>query len=169
MRNELLPVLEAEISRRTGSILAAVPDWPCRKGCDYCCRHLATLPLVTEPEWEQIQAGLAQLGPDVRNEANLRLEHLISTGAPRPVTCPYLEPSSSSCLIYAHRPLACRTYGFYRERDRGQYCETIEQMNPDVVWGNAESLDTRAEPLGPRHDLAYWYRCSCGPTTFENR
>ncbi|HEY0566332.1 MAG TPA: YkgJ family cysteine cluster protein, partial [Terriglobales bacterium] len=27
------------------------------------------------------------------------------------LACPALEPDSGSCLLYEHRPIACRTYG----------------------------------------------------------
>ena len=40
--------------------------------------------------------------------------------------CPFLDREAGSCLIYDHRPVACRTYGFYVERDRGLYCGQIE-------------------------------------------
>ncbi len=43
--------------------------------------------------------------------------------------------------FYAQRPVACRTYGFYVQRELGLYCGDIEARVAggelaDVVWGN---------------------------------
>ena len=37
---------------------AAHPDWPCRKGCDDCCRSLAAVPTVTRAEWDLVNAAI---------------------------------------------------------------------------------------------------------------
>ncbi len=80
-----------------------------------------------------------------------------------PVVCPFLDRESESCLVYAHRPVACRTYGFYVERDKGLYCDDILAVVEsgaarDVVWGNAESVDSTLDRRGQRHDLSSWLR-----------
>jgi hypothetical protein len=64
--------------------------------------------------------------------------------------CPFLDDSAGKCLEYAYRPVACRTYGFYVERDRGLYRAKIEAMVDrgecsDVIWGNQSAIDPQLE------------------------
>lgn len=64
--------------------------------------------------------------------------------------------------MYVYRPIACRTYGFYVDRDKGLYCPTIEaQVDAGqlehVVWGNAESIDQRLHAGGEPRDLLSWF------------
>jgi Fe-S-cluster containining protein len=64
--------------------------------------------------------------------------------------------------VYEHRPVACRTYGFYVERDQGLYCGQIRERVDagelaDVVWGNQELVDRQLDSLGPRLGLREWF------------
>ncbi len=64
-------------------------------------------------------------------------------------------------MIYDLRPVACRTYGFYRSRDQGLYCKDIErdvadQTLDDVIWGNHDAIDVRLKALGSR-SLPEWF------------
>ena len=57
-----------------------------------------------------------------------------------------LDRSAGACRVYAHLPLACRTYGFYVQRNKGLYSKDIESRVADgdwaeVVWG-AKMLST---------------------------
>ena len=75
-----------------------------------------------------------------------------------PVTCPLLDPQSGACPVYAARPLACRSYGFYVERDTGLYCAEIEARvaagaYPEVIWGHQGRLETRLAALGETRPL----------------
>jgi Fe-S-cluster containining protein len=140
-----LRILHNEIGSRVHSISSAHPEWPCRKGCDLCCRHLAAIPQLTPAEIELLHAGLATLPDSVRAEVEARLADLEPTP---PIVCPFLDRAEHSCLIYEYRPVACRTYGFYVERDKGLYCEEIRRRVDngefaDVVWGNACSVDAK--------------------------
>ena len=50
-----------------------------------------------------------------------------------------LDRADGACLVYAQRPVACRTFGFYVQRDLGLYCKDIESRVADgalteVVW-----------------------------------
>src|SRR5262249_25261076 len=85
---------------------------------------------------------------------------------PSPV-CPFLDPQAGICLVYDYRPAACRTYGFYVERDRGLYCAIIERRVDagemvDVVWGNAAGVEFKLEGLVPKIALAEWFSGSPG-------
>jgi hypothetical protein len=53
---------------------------------------------------------------------------------------------------------ACRTYGFYVQRDLGLYCGDIESRVaadrlPDVVWRNHDAVDHRLAGMGEGRDL----------------
>ena len=65
-------------------------------------------------------------------------------------------------MVYVHRPVACRTYGFYVQRDQGLYCKGIESRVADgdwadVIWGNQDSIDRRLSALGDSRDLTEWF------------
>ncbi|MDT4330822.1 YkgJ family cysteine cluster protein [Methylomonas sp. MS20] len=64
----------------------------------------------------------------------------------RPIVCPMLDQSTGTCRVYRYRPTACRTYGFYVQRDKGLYCKDIEAdvdsgALDNVVWGNQDAID----------------------------
>lgn len=158
----LLEVLQEEADARASSVTRG-RAWPCRRGCDLCCRRLAEVPRLTAAEWDALREGLAQLTPGQREEVGRRIRALPGSG---PMTCPLLD-SEGACLVYEHRPLACRTYGFYRERDKGLYCPEIEGRvdrgdYEDVIWGNAEGFERRQSELGEMRDLREWWTASRG-------
>ena len=142
---------------RVDAILASEQNWPCRKGCDDCCRHLASAPVVTREEWECIADALRALPAAIAESARSRIRE--SAGASRPVTCPLLDDGTGVCLVYEARPVACRAYGFYAERETVLGCHRIESIacqSPDVIWGNHESLEERLSRLGPGAELYRW-------------
>lgn len=149
-----LRILHADIESRCRSLAEQHADWPCRKGCADCCRRLAALPSLTGPEWELLQQGLAGLPRPVQMEIRQRLQLLTSSNFGPPFTCPFLDDAAGACLVYTHRPLACRMYGFYVERDQGLYCGQILGRVEGgelaaAVWGNACAMHARAGALGP--------------------
>ena len=154
---ETLAALDAEVETRVAAIRADHPDWLCGKGCDACCRRLATLPQLTPPEAERLRAALAALA--VAEVATIRRRLAALGPAPAaPVTCPLLDPQSGACPVYAARPLACRSYGFYVERDKGLYCPEIEARveagaYPLAVWGNHAPIDAALASFGPTRPL----------------
>ena len=122
----------ALIQLRADAIVAAKPDWPCRCGCDRCCRNLAAVPELTAEEWALLRDVLT---PELRS----RVRAISRT---RPIVCPLLDESTRACLVYEQRPLACRAYGFYVKRGEGLYCGTIQSRGDlgEAVWGNWESV-----------------------------
>ena len=52
----------------------------------------------------------------------------------RPIACPMLDRSAGACRVYAHRPVACRTYGFYVQHDQELYCKDIELRMDQGDW-----------------------------------
>ena len=149
--------IREDVGLRASEIVSTRPDWPCRKGCDECCRRLAVVPMVSREEWEAISATLDALPEDIGKRLRQRIRE--SAGDSRPVTCPLLDLDSGACLIYDARPVACRGYGFYAE---GRYVlgcsriESIGQQSPDVVWGNHAALQAQLDALGPAMTLPEW-------------
>jgi len=153
--------LHDEIDARVASIRENRPDWLCGKGCDHCCRRLAEIPQLTAAEWALLQEGLAGLAPDHLREIGRKMAALAGQSA-RPVVCPLLDESSGACPVYAQRPVACRTYGFYAQRDLGLYCHDIESRVAagalaDVVWGNHDAIDRQLAGLGVSRPLTAWF------------
>ena len=159
--NAELITLHADIDTRVQSIRQDRADWPCTKGCDHCCRQLADVPQLSEAEWNLLREGLAALSADrlaaIRDEVAT-----LSAGHSRPVTCPLLDRSSGACPVYLQRPVACRTYGFYVQRDGGLYCSTIETRVADgsladTVWGNQDAVDRDLAAMGDARPLTEWF------------
>jgi len=144
---DLLKILDGEADQRAADAVAMHPDWPCRRGCDHCCRHLHAEPALTEAEWQRIEAVVGT--EQVR-------QRLVDFAGP-PYACPFLD--DGACSIYDVRPVACRTYGFYVERGTGLYCAQIEQRDfAGVVWGNQVAVDRALDTLGPRIPLRVRFR-----------
>jgi Fe-S-cluster containining protein len=153
--------LHADIDARVHTIRENRLDWLCGKGCDGCCRRLADVPQLTVTEWALLRAGLAALAPEHLREISQKMAALTSQRS-RPVVCPLLDQSTGACPVYAQRPVACRTYGFYVQRDKGLYCHDIESLVADgaladVVWGNHDAIDQRLGDLGESRALTEWF------------
>lgn len=157
---ELLQI-HVDIELRVQAIRSEHRDWLCRMGCDGCCRRLAQIPRLAAAEWELLCAGLAELPPEDLHEIGRNVAALALQSS-RPLVCPMLDQAQGACRVYAHRPVACRTYGFYVERDLGLYCKDIEARVVDgalagMVWGNQASIERGLDELGDRRDLTEWF------------
>jgi Fe-S-cluster containining protein len=149
--------IQQEVHRRATAIEADHGAWPCRKGCADCCRGLAAEPRISEDEWLVLSAAIAKLPTAIAASALQRIRQ--SAGQPRPVVCPLLDEASSSCLVYEARPIACRTYGFYAEREAVLGCHQIESLgeqSPGILWGNHAALNERLSQLGQARELSTW-------------
>lgn len=156
-----LPILDAEVERRARATHEAHPWWPCAEGCSQCCRSLPHLPEISEPEWRRLHAAIDALAADVRALVGERIRG--AEGAPRPVTCPLLERTRGVCLVYEARPIACRTYGFYADREAGLCCDKVtdavaahEGEGEPMVWGNGDAIERDLATLGEKRSLAVW-------------
>lgn len=155
-----LAQLHTDIETRVTAIRDGNSDWLCRQGCDGCCHRLAEIPRLTAEEWDLLQQGLAALPPERRREIGQKIAALAGQVS-RPIVCPMLDRAEGACLVYAHRPVACRTYGFYVQRDHGLYCRDIESRVAagalaEVVWGNHDVIDRRLCDLGESRELPAW-------------
>ena len=142
---------------RGEEILAAREDWPCRKGCADCCRHLAAEPRVSLAEWRLVTQAIYALPAEIAEAARQRIRE--TAGRTRPVVCPLLDQETDACLIYEARPVACRAYGFYAERREVLGCHRIEaiaEQAADVIWGNHASLENDLADLGPAREFSAW-------------
>ena len=156
-----LHVLDARIQARCDAIREAHPAWPCGPGCDACCRALPHLPRISEPEWARLRAAIAAMPDEARARVEARVREAPPTG---PLTCPLLDRDAGACLVYGARPLACRTYGFYTERDAGLHCAKVTRFAEEraaegapVVWGNGEAHAADADAHGEPRSLADWW------------
>ncbi len=159
--------LFAEIDARVQNIRSQQTQWPCRRGCDLCCHRLADIPRLTRAEWETLRIGLAALPTEQFAKIRLKLE-AISLQTTRPIVCPMLDQALGACRVYAHRPIACRTYGFYVQRELGLYCQEIEMrvVQGDyaaVIWGNQDAVEQRLKSLGEKRELTAWFADWVGP------
>jgi Fe-S-cluster containining protein len=82
-----------------------------------------------------------------------------------------LDRERGACLVYDARPIACRTYGFYTERDAGLHCSMVTNAvdahaareDPasgptPVVWGNGEAIAADMDAFGKPASLREWLR-----------
>lgn len=153
--------IHADIDTRVGSIREGRPDWLCGKGCDSCCRRLADVPRLTRPEWDLLREGLAGLAVSQLEEIARKIL-VLRDSVERPLVCPMLDEASGACPVYAHRPVACRSYGFYVDQHLGLYCRDIEALVADgqlddVVWGNHEVIERRLAALELARPLTEWF------------
>lgn len=156
-----LAQLHADIDTRVQAIRDDHSDWLCGLGCDGCCHRLAEIPFLTAAEWDLLKEGLALLPPEQLQDIGQDIAALADQSS-RPVVCPMLDQSAGACRVYAHRPVACRTYGFYVQRDQGLYCKDIESRVAggawaEVVWGNQVAVDHRLDGLGDTRELTEWF------------
>jgi Fe-S-cluster containining protein len=156
-----LTELHDDIDERVSAIRLENPDWLCKMGCDGCCHRLAQIPELTIAEWTLFREGFATLSDEKQQEIRQNVATL-SSQSPRSIVCPMLDKAAGACLIYAYRPVACRTYGFYVERDKGLYCHDIElrveqgELN-NVVWGNHDTVNRHLDKLGDKRNLVEWF------------
>lgn len=149
--------IQQAVHQRTEEILSTRANWPCRKGCDDCCRRLASIPRVSSDEWQLIAAALNSLPADTADLARRRIRE--AANSMRPVVCPLLDRDSGTCLVYEARPVACRAYGFYAERESVLGCsriESISHQDPDVIWGNHAALEDQLQSLSAAAPLSDW-------------
>ena len=154
-----LAQLHVDIDVRVQTILGDRSDWLCTKGCDNCCRQLAEVPQLTLAEWDLLREGLQDLTPERLQEIS---KNMAALNQSRPIICPMLDLAAGTCPVYAQRPVACRTYGFYVQRDKGLYCNDIKTRVDngawaDVVWGNHDAIYQRLAGLGETRALTDWF------------
>jgi len=160
--NPTLIELHADIDQRVQAIRQEHPDWLCRAGCEGCCHRLAEIPQLSASEWALLQQGLATLPKELQHSIRQSVIALAEQTS-RPIVCPMLDQVAGTCRVYPYRPTACRTYGFYVERDKGLYCQDIQALVENgvldaVVWGNQDVIDQRLKQTGEMRELMAWFK-----------
>lgn len=165
-RTKLL-ALYAQIEARVTAIQADHARWPCRRGCDFCCRSLGAMPAWSRAEWEYLWEGFQQLPLPLQADIRAHVARLSAPDTRAPFTCPFLHEKDGSCQVYHHRPAACRTYGFYLEGATGCWCNDIdalsqrldrEQPDQPVIWGNQRTIDQSLERIsGAPLSIPEWF------------
>lgn len=156
-----LAKIHVDIDQRVDFIRDEYPDWLCRSGCEGCCHRLAEIPQLTTEEWALLRVGLTTLPAALQHSIRKNVEALAEQQS-RPIVCPMLNLETGTCRVYSYRPTACRTYGFYVQRDKGLYCKDIEtQVSSgtldDVIWGNQDAIDQRLKYTGETRELTAWF------------
>jgi len=178
-RRVALPVLDREIEARARAIQETEPYWPCKEGCDLCCRSLPHLPTISATEWERLGPAIDALPREVQGDIRRRIDEASASeasaseasacdadasaapaGARPRVTCPLLDLERGACRVYEARPIACRTYGFFTERDAGLHCALVTDAIAEhdaaerIIWGNGERIADAMRAHGEVASLA---------------
>ena len=124
-----LCALHGDIDARVLAIRENHTDWLCGKGCDACCRRLAEVPQLTAEEWGLLQEGLRELPAERLGEIRREIAAL-AVQQSRPLACPLLDRLTGACPVYAQRPVACRTYGFYVVGEFTAWCNITNGEAP---------------------------------------
>ena len=160
MPRRLLEIYE-DIATRTTATQREHGYWPCKKGCSNCCERLSREPDLTKAEWDHLRAGIEKLDPSTRVNVEEAIRQLTRTKASGHVICPLLERAQGVCLVYEHRPAACRTYGFFARREDILGCQLVVEATRDqegVVWGNHERIEhDLGELAGASRPLTEWW------------
>ena len=151
--------LHADIDARVVAIRASHPDWQCARGCATCCRQLADVPRLTAAEWALLKQGLMALPPDHLAAIRRKVAELARSPS-RPIVCPMLDETDGACPVYAQRPVACRTYGFYVQRELGLRGSTL---HPDFrpFWESASSAGAGFKAMIAK--VLWWHVCNSHP------
>jgi Fe-S-cluster containining protein len=116
---------------------------------------------LTPTEWELLRPALVALPPEQLENIRRKMDAVAGQNA-APVVCPLLYEASGACPVYAQRPVACRTYGFYVQRGIGLYCQEIKSgvdrgELAEVVWGNQDAIDRSLADSGETRALDAWF------------
>lgn len=129
-----------QLSAKVGELCGRIEErcrehLACQEGCDSCCRHLSLF-------WvEAVALAWALKKADPREAESIREQARTSTATG---PCPLLV--GGRCLLYAARPLICRTHGLplLLERDgerRIDYCPLNFQQATTLPSGALVNLE----------------------------
>jgi Fe-S-cluster containining protein len=98
----------------------------------------------------------------VRDAVEQRIAELARSEG-HPVVCPFLDRDEGACLVYAHRLLACRAYGYYVSRSAGRWCKVIDDeldaRGEAVMHGNFDAVMDEARAAGGESiTMLEWWR-----------
>lgn len=155
-----------EVEARSRALAEQHAPWPCGRGCGDCCRSLARMPELTRTEWELLKEALLALPATERDACLVRAREqaaaLRAEGREGPCQCPLFDAERQICRVYAARPLACRSYGFYAGRSHDAWCGKVAahvaEVRDELVLGNYDALEAGlARVDAERRDLLAWW------------
>ena len=164
-RTRRLLALFDEVGARAAALSREHAGWPCTRGCGACCRSLARVPELTRSEWELLAGALERLPEPERASCHERARALAAAlrerGADQRCECPLFDPHGETCRVYAARPLACRSYGFYAGRQHDAWCELVAAHVADsrdrLLLGTLEGVEAELARIDPeRRSLLAW-------------
>lgn len=140
----MIRTLHDTVDRFFANAMAAAPDqFACRPGCVSCCLvDLSVFPI----EAAVIEAAFTRLAPEIRAAAADR--------ADRGIHCCMIDPETGNCVVYAARPIICRSHGLtvlvdgrtdhcplnYTTAPAARVCTLdLEKLNSVLVAVNAAS------------------------------
>jgi Fe-S-cluster containining protein len=118
---------------------------------------------MTRAEWERLREALTALDDRAQEDIRRRVREEEARVEGKTV-CPILDLESGHCRTYPARPIACRTYGYYVERDGGLHCDLVTRFAEEhpVVWGNGEAIAQDMRALGETATLVVWMGAGWG-------
>jgi Fe-S-cluster containining protein len=119
----------------------------CRRGCDACCRHLSLF-------W--VEGAALAMALDALPEALAEGIRKRARRAAADGPCPLLD--AGACLLYAARPIICRTHGLpllagAGEARRIDYCPENFRTIDTLPAGAVIDLDRLNTPLAAINSL----------------
>jgi uncharacterized protein len=164
-RARRLLALFDEVHARAAALSRDHAGWPCTRGCGACCRSLARVPDLTRSEWELVERALRELPESEHEVCRERARALAASaredGADQRCECPLFDARCDTCRIYAARPLACRSYGFYAGRRHDAWCglvaRHVEDRRDQLLLGNLDGIEAELGRIDPeRRSLLEW-------------
>lgn len=109
--------LLARVNGRCGEIETALSGhMACRKGCSACCLNISVFPV----EAIRLRLAFDTLTDEAKASALTRATQSSDEGP-----CPLLD-GEGACLLYAHRPVICRTHGLPIVFDDGKGTRRVD-------------------------------------------
>ena len=147
-RSLLKLITEKKASRQLDYIYKQVPSFPCIK-CGLCCfnccethylEYLNILNYVKKlPAERRARLVHKVVGYEFLNLLKIDLE------------CPFLD--DNECVIYQKRPLACRFFGLYPEKEYGNRRDDSQSANRNLAEYYRENFGLKIPDLVVSHDV----------------
>jgi len=112
--------------------------------CGDCCRRRGTYAFVYVND-EEVDALADEL--DLTRRSFMRRHTFVDELGWRQIRfgadhCPFLDPDSNRCSVYAARPTQCRTFPFWRDFVRkGKWTREVSQMCEGIGVGKEWGAD----------------------------
>jgi Fe-S-cluster containining protein len=72
---------------------------------------------------------------------------------PKNQICPFFDSETCNCAIYKHRPIICKEYGSYLEKDNMLTCQY--HINKEATKHNLDFTDEQKEEFFNKFEMSY--------------